>query len=150
MAEVFKKQIIRYTLNGKRVTASTPGAVRIVELSAKWYGTVDGTPVPLCSDKGKAQKILAARINNAALASVGLADPFAAHKQKSLDEHLKDYAGHLEAKGDTSRHISLTVAGDCVVQGVRVPSPSGCGRRAGVGVADDHPPGRYCPRDSAG
>jgi integrase/recombinase XerC len=109
MAEVFKKQIIRYTLNGKRVTASTPGAVRTVELSAKWYGTVDGTSVPLCSDKGKAQKMFAARINNAALASVGLADPFAAQKQKSLDDHLKDYAGHLEAKGDTLRHIALTV-----------------------------------------
>ncbi len=60
MAEVTKKQIVRWTLNGKRVAANTAGAVKTVELSAKWYGTVNGKPVPLCSDKGKAQKMFAA------------------------------------------------------------------------------------------
>ena len=110
MADVSKKQIVRWTLNGGRVAPNTPGAVKTVVLSEKWYGRVNGKLTPLCSDKGKAQKMLAARINNAALASVGLVDPFAAHKQKSLDDHLKDFAGHLESKGDTPAHINLTVA----------------------------------------
>jgi hypothetical protein len=59
LADVFKKQTVRYyTPDGKRCGADTPGASRVVELSRKWYGTVSGKPVPLCRDKGAAQKLL--------------------------------------------------------------------------------------------
>jgi integrase/recombinase XerC len=48
--------------------------------------------------------------SDTALASVGLVDPFAEHRTRTLAEHLKDYASHLHAKGDTANHAEQTVA----------------------------------------
>ncbi len=99
MAEPFKKQIVRYsTPHGRRCSPDTPGAVRTVELSHKWYGTVNGKPVPLCRDKGAAQKLLNKLLPDAALRPHGLTD------------HLDDFRAALVAKGDHPRHVKLTVA----------------------------------------
>ncbi len=40
---------------------------------------------------------------------VGLIDPADDHLRCPLAEHLADYAEHLEAKGDTPRHVTMTV-----------------------------------------
>ncbi len=48
--------------------------------------------------------------SDAALASVGLGDPFADQRPRPLKEHLKDFSSHLQAKGDTVTHIEQTVA----------------------------------------
>ena len=110
MANVFKKQTTAWKLNGKKVAPNTPGAEKVTIESGKWYGTVNNKQVPLCRDKQAAQRMLRKRESDTALASVGLADPFADHRPRPLVEHLKDYACHLRAKGDTENHIEQTVA----------------------------------------
>ncbi len=40
---------------------------------------------------------------------VGIIDPSEDHLLRPIAEHLKDYAAHLEAKGDTKEHVRKTV-----------------------------------------
>jgi excisionase family DNA binding protein len=108
--EVFKKQTTVWRLNGRRVPPGTPGAEKDTLESRKWYGTVNGRQVPLCRDKQAAERMLTKRLADAALADVGLADPFLKGKAMPLVDHLVDYRIALEGKGDTSRHVDLTVS----------------------------------------
>jgi integrase len=41
---------------------------------------------------------------------LGYADPAEEHATRPLADHLADYAAYLEAKGDTSTHVTLTVS----------------------------------------
>lgn len=107
MASLFKPKRVEYTLdgkhrlsNGRRVTAKTPGAVRSVVVSPKWYGRfTDGNGkqqrVPLSESKDLARRMLAKLAGDAQLAGVGLTDPFEAHRGRPLAEHLEDYRRHL-------------------------------------------------------
>ncbi|MBY0458909.1 MAG: hypothetical protein K2V38_16345, partial [Gemmataceae bacterium] len=97
MAKVFRKVTTTWKLNGRKVPPHTPGAEKVSIESGKWYGTVNGKHVPLSRDKQAAQQMLKKLESDAALASVGLADPFAGHRSRPLAEHLDDYAGHLRA-----------------------------------------------------
>ena len=106
----FKKQTTAWRLAGKKVPANTLGAEKITTKSAKWYGTVNGRHVPLCRDKQVAERMLRKMEADAGLADVGLSDQFASHRRRPLSEHLKDFASHLRAKGDTESHIELTIA----------------------------------------
>jgi site-specific recombinase XerD len=109
MSELFKKQIVRWLdSEGKRCAPGTPGATRHAEESRKWYGTVGGKHTPLSADKAAARRMLNRLLTNADLASVGLTDPFADHKQAPLAEHLDDFLAALEAKGDHPRHVEET------------------------------------------
>ena len=108
MATVWKKQKTVWHLAGQRVPAGTPGAEKRTVLSRNWYGTIAGQQVPLCADKGAAKSMLAKRLTDSALGTVGLGDPFAAHKRTPLSQHLADYKAHLAAKGDTAGHVDLT------------------------------------------
>src|SRR5262245_42649726 len=111
MADVFKKQTVRYyTQDGKRCGADTPGASRVVELSRNWYGTVSGKPVPLCRDKGAAQKLLNKLLTDATMRADGVGDPYEEHRGRPLADHLADFAAALRAKGDTAKHVELTLS----------------------------------------
>src|SRR6516225_6911146 len=110
MGTVFKKQTTVWKLGGKKVPPRTPAAEKVTIESSKWYGTVNGEQVPLCRDKQAAQRMLRKLEADAALASVGLADPFAQQRLRPLSEQLQDFASHLRAKGDTETHIEQTVA----------------------------------------
>lgn len=110
MANVWKKQKTVHTLSGKRVPARTPGAAKVTVHSRKWYGTLNGRHVPLCADRQAAERMLRKLEADAALAGVGLADPFAGHKKTPLADHLSDFAAHLRAKGSTSEHVAQTIA----------------------------------------
>ena len=110
MGSVFRKQTTIWKLGKKRVPAGSPGAVKAVIRSSKWYGTLNGQQVPLCRDKQAAERMLRKLETDAALSGVGLADPFAEHRHRRLTEHLEDYAAHLRAKGDTEVHVCQTVA----------------------------------------
>ena len=110
MANVFKKQTTTWKLDGKKVPPKTPGAEKVTIESGKWYGTVNGQQVPLCRDKQAAQRMLRKLEADSALASVGLADPFAEQRLRPLAEHLQDFASHMRAKGDTEPHVEQTVA----------------------------------------
>ena len=40
MIKIWRKQTVRYELKGKRASAGTPQAVRVVVQSKRWYGTI--------------------------------------------------------------------------------------------------------------
>jgi integrase len=121
MASLYKPTIVTYRLpdgsyrtpDGRRVTSTTPGAVRTVERSKKWYGRyADGNgktvKVPLSESKEVARKMLAKVAGDAQMASVGIVDPFADHRGRRLAEHVEDYARFLDGKGDCAKHVRQT------------------------------------------
>src|SRR5262245_10139406 len=109
--DLYKKQIVRWVdADDKRCKPTAPGATRRAELSRKWYATVGGKPTPLSSDKAAARKMLNQLRAKADQASVGLADPFAAHRNRPLAEHLADFEQAMHAKGNTPFHIGLVVS----------------------------------------
>src|SRR5207237_708486 len=113
------------TADGQRVTKNTPGAVRVVARSKKWYGRYTdgaGRPVrvPLSESKDVARRMLAKLAGDAQLASAGIVDPFAEHRRRPLAEHLKDFGRYLKAKGNTADHVAKTVARcQAVIEGCR-------------------------------
>jgi hypothetical protein len=110
MAQPFKKQIVRYyTPDGDRCGPDAPGAVRTVELSSKWYGTVGGKAVPLCRDKGASQKLLNKLLTDATMKQHGMAD-YGPHLKRPLAEHLKDFQAYLVGKGDDMRHVAVVTS----------------------------------------
>jgi integrase len=123
MSRVFKKSITRYLdADGRQVSKGTPGARKVKEKSAKWYGRAPGAarPVPLCENKAAAQMMLNELARKAGLATVGLANPFEVHRKRPLLEHLADFESALLAKGDTPKQ-----AGQVASRGRRV--LTGCG-----------------------
>ena len=122
MAQVFKKIIVRHLdTEGRQVPKGTPDARRVKEKSAKWYGRIPGSekPVPLSPNKVVAQQMLAALINKSSLEKVHGPDPFGPHRERPLSEHLGDFLGELQARGDEHRHVSIVgsrlraLLGDC-------------------------------------
>ncbi len=108
MAKLFKKVIVRYLdADGKRVSKDLPGARKVTEKSAKWYGRIPGKPdpVPLCSLKSAAQTMYNKLLGDAAMGTVGLSDPFAEHRDRPLEEHLADWQAFIAAKGKTAKHV---------------------------------------------
>jgi integrase len=109
--KLFKKTTVRYLdPNGKRCGKEAPGAARVVEKSRKWYGTVNGEQVPLCSDKANAKQTLARLLDKSTMSKLGLSDPFAEHKATLLVDHLSDYASHLRSKGNTPEHVNQSIS----------------------------------------
>src|SRR6516162_5460533 len=115
MAQPFKKQIVRYTMpDGQRCGPRTPGAVKHVKESAKYYGLVpqaDGRrkPIPLCPDLGRSKQLLNKLLADAAMRQHGMGDPFADHKKKPLADHLTDFRCALFAKGNSPDYVELVL-----------------------------------------
>jgi integrase len=113
MSRVFRKSTTRYLdAEGRQVTKDTPGARKVKEKSAKWYGRVPGSSrhVPLCENKAAAQIMLNELVRKARLATVGISDPYEAHRKRPLLEHAEDFRRALEAKGDNPRHVQVAVS----------------------------------------
>jgi integrase len=121
MASLYKPTIVTYRLpdgsyrtpSGERVTKDTPGAVKEVSKSKKWYGRyTDGAGrqqrVPLSESKETARRMLAKLAGDAQLAGVGIEDRFAEHRARPAPDHLDDYRRHLTAKGDTAEYVAKT------------------------------------------
>ena len=49
--------------------------------------------------------MLAKLAGDAQLASVGIADPFAVHRSRSLLDHLEDFRRYQSSKGATEKHV---------------------------------------------
>ena len=62
------------------------------------------------SDKAASKQLLAQREREAARQEVGLTDPYAEHRKRSLTEHVQEYESHLRAKGATAKHIRDVVS----------------------------------------
>jgi hypothetical protein len=85
MARVIKKTITRYRDKYDRVVSKgTPGARKVREKSAKWYGRVPGkrNPVPLCENRGAAEQQLFQLVRQAEMAKAGIRDDYAPHRQR--------------------------------------------------------------------
>lgn len=123
MASLFKPPIVEYRLrdgsyrtpDGKRVTGSTPGAVKSRRRSKKWYGRftdADGRPhkIPLSESKEVARRMLAKLAGDAQLEGVGLGDKFAEHRARPLREHLDDFKDWLLSVREVSpKQVDLVV-----------------------------------------
>ncbi len=142
MATLYRPKVATYKLrdgsyrtpDGKRVTKDTPGAVKVVTKSAKWYGRyTDGAGVqhrvPLSEDKTVARRMLAKLAGDSQLAGVGIPVPDAEAARKPLacpkcqstgrtktgqpcecpdGAHLTDFRRYLAAKGNTKDHVART------------------------------------------
>src|SRR4051794_16947637 len=114
MGTLLKIQVVRYVDDqGHRVPKGTPGARKIREKSAKWYGQYhdgDGRRrVPLCTDKAAARQMLAELERNVARGKVGLVDPYEKHRTAPIDEHVDAYKAHLEHNvGVSPKHLKET------------------------------------------
>ena len=104
-----KKQITTFhVLDGKRVPASTAGAVVKRVESKKWYGviTVQGKKIsrPLHREKRKAEQLLNAWELGVLKGELGLNDPFEEHKARPVGQHVREYLQALTETGAGPRH----------------------------------------------
>jgi len=94
------KPVIAFlTRNGDRYRGHSP----------KWYGWVNGTAVPLCTNKTAAELMLAELVKKAEMGQRGICDPFEDHRLRPLAEHLADFRTALEAKGNTPDYVALVL-----------------------------------------
>ena len=116
MASPFKKKIVRYvTPEGQRCGPQSPGAIKRVEKSRKYYGSVPQPngkrkTIPLCPDLSRSKQLLNKLLTDAALRRHGLVDPSEAHRQRPLAEHLADYRRELEARDNDPRYVRLVIS----------------------------------------
>lgn len=93
-------------------TDSVTGEKRVYH-SKSWYFEYTDAEGIVKRVKGfpdrKATELLKAKLEKeAALATVGVVDPFAKHRKRPLVEHLEEFSSYLKAKGRTPSHISDT------------------------------------------
>jgi integrase len=105
VATLLKPWIVRYlNPDGRQVAKGSPGARKVKERAAKWYGQyidLDGRRrrVPLCTDKVAARQMLANLERDVQLGQAGMVDRYAKHRRSSIDSHVSDYETHLRNKG---------------------------------------------------
>ncbi len=116
MGRLFKQYITRYRMpDGRPVPKGTPGARKCKERSEKWYGeyrTASDELVrkPLARDKAAASTMLNDRELKAERTKSGRCDQFDEHNRQSLAEHIEAFGRSLTAKGNTTAHVTGTLA----------------------------------------
>lgn len=97
---VRKITIIRHQLDGRRVPANTPGAVKVTTRSAKWYGDVPGrkSPVPLSTNKAIAVQMLGKLLGQAERERAGVAVPGERYADVPLRRMVADFRAHLAGR----------------------------------------------------
>jgi integrase/recombinase XerD len=119
VASLFKPTLVTYTLkngsyrtpDGKRVTKSTPGAVRTVSESKKWYGRyIDSNGqtirVPLSESKASSKEELDVLAGEARKERVGITDKYIKHAARQLSEHLDEFETVYKARGVSPKQIA--------------------------------------------
>jgi integrase len=115
MAFLEKRTFTRHVdAQGRRVAKGTPGARKVQEKSAKWWGQyVDAggvrRRVALCTDKTAARQMLADLERQAERGKAGLVDPHAEHRKSSIEEHVAAYEVSLRGKGVSEKHRAETI-----------------------------------------
>ena len=110
---LFRKKITRYVdADGKRVTKSTPGAVKVTERSKVWSGRYRDADdirreVPLFKDKTASQQQLNNLIREAELGKAGLSNPFQKHAKRPLADHFAEFIADLRNRGRSVAHVNL-------------------------------------------
>jgi len=124
VAEVFKRKLSRYVLDGEwvevgrgkhrrrvlrggqRVSKDTPGAQLFEWESAEWYGRVGGRYVKLSPDRAVAEKLLRKKLHDLEDLKV---NRFAKHQQTELAEHIEAFRENLESQARSPRYIRETI-----------------------------------------
>lgn len=104
MPSLFRQTITRHILDGRRVPAGTPGAVKTTTRSKKWYGEIPdpngGRPlrVPLSTNRAASIQMLGQLIRDQG-------DPTAAYRRTPLTQHITDHLAEISsaAKGKRGR-----------------------------------------------
>ena len=116
MGSLLKIWVIRYVdAEGRRISKGAPGARTIRERSSKWYGQfkdVHGKRrrTPLSKDKGAALQKLAELEREVARGKAGLIDPYAVHRESSINVHVAAYEAHLlNNEGVSQKHLKETM-----------------------------------------
>lgn len=79
MPSIIRPTVIRYLLDGRPVRKGTPGAVRVKEMTRKWYacgvpGQPAGRRIPLVGDRKAAQRMMEDMVRAAERGMAGLPD----------------------------------------------------------------------------
>lgn len=130
MARVFRQQYTRPIPEGaERITHKGKPAVRFKGQDGKpvvapltrngdrcrvaspvWYGRVNGERVALCTNKAAAELMLSDLIRKAEMGKAGVVDPFEAHRDRPLAEHLADFRRDLEARDNSPRYTEMVAS----------------------------------------
>ena len=106
MARLEKAVTIHWTLNGRRVPAGTPGAVKSRVESSKWYIVYkhNGKTIkkPAYTDLGASQKALGDTIKALERGEAGLTDPYRDHLDKPFGEHVAAYLEDVRHNGTSA------------------------------------------------
>jgi integrase/recombinase XerD len=108
--QVWRKQSVRWVLNGKHVPKGTPNAVKETIRSKRFYGTLnayDGRKrqVPLTEDKATSETLLRRlRCDEDSKRANGV-DRFHDHRRRPLLEFVDEYEAFLTSKGNTPKHV---------------------------------------------
>jgi integrase len=112
MASLLKPWVVRYLdAEGRQVPKGAPGARKVKERAAKWYGQyvdIDDKRrrVPLCTDKAAARQMLARLEREVQLGRAGVSDPYADHRKAPVAEHVAGYEVSLRNKGVSAKGLS--------------------------------------------
>ena len=101
-----KKTVTRWTLEGRRVPANTPGAIAVKEVIG-WVQKIDGREVLLGKLKETAKTALAERLQAHQLRKHGVTPAIVNHRAK-LSEVFGRYRDYQVAKGLTENYIQTT------------------------------------------
>lgn len=108
MATLQKIVYTYWVLDGRRVPANTPGAVKQQSESSKWYMVWwEGKKLkkePLSTDKDVAQTMMGDRLRNRELGRGQMVDPRKHHLERPILEHLEDYLAEQEGELEPFYH----------------------------------------------
>lgn len=111
--QIFRKQIVRFTLKGKRATSKTTGAKRHVEQSNKFYGTITANgkrkQVPLTVDRDTSLVMLKRLTRDADVQRANGTPQHVIESRKPLDDLVAAYKTFLASKGGTTDHVEKTI-----------------------------------------
>ena len=113
--QIWKKQTIRWTVNGKRVQRGTPKAKRVVILSKRFYGTLKTfdsrkKQKPLTEDANTSRKLLRRLQATEDEKRANGVDSFHDERKCKLIDHLGNYLTFLRAKDNTPLHVETQAA----------------------------------------
>ncbi len=109
MGNLFKHRSVRWIDNdGRRVSSNTPGAVKKIEKSKKWWGkfrdsTGEIRKVPLCKDKQSSEQALAELERKEERRKVGLVDRHTENAARPLSAHIQDWFQAMQDAGVSQR-----------------------------------------------
>jgi integrase len=112
---VWRKQTIRYRLNGRNVPKGTAKAKRERIESKRFYGTLrlasgKRKQVPLTEAKDTSETLLRRLQCDEDTKRANGADRFYDDRKRPVAEFLTEFGSYLQAKGNTALHVSTTLS----------------------------------------